>query len=222
VLGFLLNYFNERKINLRKILTIVNLLIEELKKEFFSKILPRMSSIKDETSRFLYFLAWLNTRLEERSLGRIIIVGGFAVEVYTGATYRTLDVDIIVEGENSATVVREFLKEICEEEGRVLIPKLKPLATKGVDIVGRSFIEAKEPNVLKISSFKVYLESVEELVVKYLCAWKYWMSDEDRSKAFILVKVYWNKLDIEYLYKRARDEDVLDKLEECLKALGIR
>ncbi|RLE79237.1 MAG: hypothetical protein DRJ52_08840 [Thermoprotei archaeon] len=201
----------------------MNLFVKELTEEFYSKVLPKLSALVDETTRFLYFLAWLNTRLEEEGLGRIIIVGGFAVEVYSGAAYRTLDVDIVVEGEKSISIVREFLEKICgEDRGRVLVPKLRVLAAKGIDIVGRRFIEPKEPTVLKINSLKIYLESVEELIVKYLCAWKYWKADEDRSKVFILIKVYWSKLDKEYLYKRAREEDVLEKLEECFKALGLR
>jgi hypothetical protein len=51
---------------------------------------------KNETERFLCFLSWLNEKLERKGLGRIIVVGGFAAEIYSGRAYRTGDVDIIV------------------------------------------------------------------------------------------------------------------------------
>jgi hypothetical protein len=48
-------------------------------------LLSRIGELKgSETDRFLKFLAILNTLVEERHLGRIIIVGGFAAEIYSG------------------------------------------------------------------------------------------------------------------------------------------
>jgi len=56
------------------------------------ELLSRISELKgSETDRFLKFLAILNTLLEDKGLGRIIIVGGFAVELYSGRSYRTGD-----------------------------------------------------------------------------------------------------------------------------------
>jgi len=40
----------------------------------------------------------LNEELMKRGLGRVIIVGVFAAEIYSARAYRTGDVDIIVEG----------------------------------------------------------------------------------------------------------------------------
>lgn len=34
----------------------------------------------------------INTFMEERGNGRVIIVGGYAVELYTGGGYRALDI----------------------------------------------------------------------------------------------------------------------------------
>jgi Hypothetical protein SSO1635 len=65
---------------------------------FEERILPRLLNIADESKRHLLFAGWLNTFLEERGMGRIIITGGFAVEVYTGRVYRTMDVDVMVKG----------------------------------------------------------------------------------------------------------------------------
>ena len=59
------------------------------------ELLSRVNELKgSETDRFLKFLAMLNTLLEEKGLGRVIIVGGFAAEIYSGRSYRTGDVDM--------------------------------------------------------------------------------------------------------------------------------
>ncbi len=34
-------------------------------------------------------------------IGRIVVTSGFAVEIYTGRVYRTMDIDVIVEGEKA-------------------------------------------------------------------------------------------------------------------------
>lgn len=46
----------------------------------------------------LELVAEANAFLEECGLGRVIVVGGYAVELYSGGAYRTGDVDVIVEG----------------------------------------------------------------------------------------------------------------------------
>ncbi len=68
--------------------------VEELVEEA-RQLISRLSGI-DDTEATLRFLAWLNT-VALRYGGRVVITGGFAVEVYSGRAYRTLDVDIVVE-----------------------------------------------------------------------------------------------------------------------------
>jgi len=70
--------------------------VEELLEEFNASVLRELESEADEARRYLKLFAWLNTRLEERGIGRIIITGDFAVEIYTGRAYRTMDVDVLV------------------------------------------------------------------------------------------------------------------------------
>jgi len=60
--------------------------VEELLREFHSSILGELKSEVDEARRYLRLLAWLNTYLEGRGIGRVVITGGFAVEVYTART----------------------------------------------------------------------------------------------------------------------------------------
>ena len=50
----------------------------------------------------LELVAEANAFLEECGLGRAIVVGGYAVELYSGGAYRTGDVDVVVRGRGLA------------------------------------------------------------------------------------------------------------------------
>ena len=195
--------------------------VDELVRDFEERILPYLKRVVDETERFLYFIAWLNTIIEKMRLGRIIIVGGFAVEVLTGSTYRTYDIDIIVEGKKAKVFIEEFLMKISKpRKGRIFLPKFYALASKGIDIVGILYDKVKEPIKVKVEEVYVYIEACEELILTYLSGWKFWESLEDRDKVYALIKVYWNKIDREYVIKKSKEYNLYDLLIKVLRDLG--
>jgi hypothetical protein len=185
---------------------------------FEDKILPRLVSISEETKRYLLFTGWLNSFLEERGLGRIIVTGGFAVEVYTGRVYRTMDVDIIVEG--SSRVVEEFMEKFSERIGRGYLPLYDVLSLKSIDIVSTAYTRRRSPVRMIVEEFYVYLDPVEDLVAVYLEGWKYWGSTEDRDKALWLLYVWSSRIDWSYLEDICREKGVLDKLMELKQLLS--
>lgn len=192
----------------------VESIVKRLYEEFVGNILGRLGSIADETKRYLVFLSWLNSRLEEEGLGRIIVTGGFAVEVYTGRTHRTLDVDIIVEDEDASRIVEDFLRLFSEKVGRGYLPYYEALTVKSIDIVSTKYSRIIQPTILDVDGRRIYLDPPEELIVTYLAGWKFWDSSEDRDKALWLYIVWSNKLDKKILGKLADLRDVYDKLVE--------
>ncbi|WP_438839348.1 hypothetical protein [Ignisphaera cupida] len=198
------------------VLSIVN----ELYKAFINDVLPKLEKIADEGKRYLYFLAWLNSELEKRCLGKIIVTGGFAVEVYTGRIYRTMDVDIIVENAKAKNIIDEFLNMFSEKIGRGHLPKYEILQLKSIDIVSTVYNKPVIPTKIIVNSFTLYLEPVEELIVTYLAGWKFWGATEDRDKAIWLYMVWKDKLNMHYLESRALKENVYDYLQE-LKKIAI-
>ncbi|PVU69877.1 hypothetical protein DDW09_03325 [Sulfolobus sp. SCGC AB-777_L09] len=177
------------------------------------ELLSRLDELKgSETDRFLKFLAMLNTFLERRGLGRVIIVGGFAVEIYTGRSYRTGDVDIIVE--KGKEIVRDILERISDFGLRIYLPKIREISEKGIDIVGESYNRKKQPLKILIDSYHVYIIPPEEVVLTYLEAWKFWNSTEDRNKAVLVYCAQRNKLDFDYLKAEADRRNVKDYLEK--------
>ncbi len=193
---------------------------ELMYREFIKCILPKLKAEADETKRYLLFIAWLNKKLEGNGLGRIIITGGFAVEVYTGRTYRTMDVDIIVEGLQAADVVREFLTKFSERIGRGYLMNYESLDVKSIDIVSYVYTRKVKPVKLIVNNDHVYLEPPEELIITYLLGWKNWGSTEDRDKALWVYIVWKDKLDEDYLVRRVIEEGVNEKFKE-LKELAL-
>lgn len=192
-------------------------LVEELYKKLRAKLLPVLEQLGDETRRYLYMLSWLNYELERRGLGRIIVTGGFAVEVYTGRAYRTMDVDIIVE--KASSILEKFFALFSERIARGYLPREEVLAAKSIDIVSTAYTRRKPPVKLLVDSYHVYIEPPEDLIVVYLAGWKYWRSTEDRDKALWLLGVLREKLDYSYLEERSREESVEDKLRELIEIL---
>jgi hypothetical protein len=192
-------------------------IVDEALKIFEKKILLELNSITDETKRYLYFIAWINRFVEDRGLGKIIITGGFAVELYTARIYRTMDVDIIVDG--CKDVVEEFLKRFSERIGRGYMPTYEIISLKSIDIVSTVYSRVKPPTKVLVNELYVYVDPVEDLIATYLAGWKYWNSTEDRDKALWLLAVWEEKIDWSYLNSICREQNVLDKLIELLEIL---
>lgn len=182
--------------------------------ELFRWLLSKIDELEgSETDRFLKFFAILNTFLEEKGVGKIIIVGGFAAEIYSGRSYRTGDVDIIVEGDKD--LVSHVLERISEKGLRILLPKIKEISEKGIDIVGTVYDKKKKPWKINVNSYHVYIIPPEELILIYLEAWKYWNSLEDRNKAVLVYCAMKEKIDEKYLEEEAKRKSLTDYLQKA-------
>jgi len=181
-------------------------------------VLPVLRREYNETRRYIKLMAWLNTEFERRELGRIIITGGFAVEVYSGRIYRTMDVDIIVEGK-ACDILEALLKRIGERIGRGYLLKYEELELKSIDIVSKVYNRRLAPVKLQVDELYVYLDPPEALITTYLAGWKFWDATEDRDKAIWLLAATKPILKIDVLNKLAKESDVADKLNELFSML---
>jgi len=188
--------------------------VEELLRDFNNRVLHLIESERDEARRYLKLLAWLNTWLEKNGFGRIVVTGGFAVEVYTGRAYRTMDVNIIVEGVEATKIVEKFLERIAERFGRGYLPYLEAISKKSIDIVSTMYDREMKPVKLVVNSDYIYLEPPEELLIRYLTAWKFWGSTEDRDKALWLYYIWRDRMNLDYIARKAKIENIYDKLLE--------
>ncbi len=196
--------------------------INRLRKEL-PNVLDRIRSFSDESRRYAYFIAWLGSTVEEVGLGRVVITGGFAVELLTGRVYRTMDVDLICEGK-SAEVIEEFLKGFSERIGRGYLPKIKELSLKSIDIVSTVYTRELPPIKVYINNYILYIDPPEHLIVTYLAGWKYWGATEDRDKALWLLvatKPIINEGVLKELVRKEGVEELLKELLSKVKELGL-
>jgi len=194
-------------------------MVTNLEKELAENI-RKVLAKKDFT--VLELLAEINTFLEERKLGRLIIVGGYAVEIYSGSAYRTGDIDLVVEG--GVEVLRNALGIIEKWNGRVWFTQGLKYA---LDIVSTLYSKPKKPIKIRVNDKSVYIEPPEETIISCLNACVYWQSDIDCEKVAMVLAAQWNRLDWKYLEKRAREEGVLEKfykirqvVEKVIKTLS--
>ena len=133
-----------------------------------------------------------------------VLVGGSAVEFYTRGTCKSIDIDVLGD--------RDSLEKVLEKMG---FSKTGPhgFYTKeiGIEIVGDS-TEGRRVNEILHEGKLIRILSIEDLIVERLNACKHWKSQYDCEQAQVLVGVYVDKLDREYLKKRMKEEDLEPEL----------
>jgi excisionase family DNA binding protein len=163
-------------------------------------------SVKLKTELKLEFLAKLNSELEKQNL-KIILVGGQAVEFYTGGGYTTGDIDVICS--NPDSLGKMLIKMGFSKEGRFWINNEQDL-----------FIECPSDHFngktikVNMQSGPLYISSPEDMIVDRLCAAKFWKSDDDLRWAKEILIIQEDLIDESYLIKRAKAEQVHDFLEK--------
>jgi len=174
-------------------------------------------------------LAALNRFLESHGLGRIVVVGGYAVELLTGGATRTLDVDIAVEGFCAARALEEALKRLRERLPTSTRGPVLPLqgAEKALDLVRVGYRSRFPPLRVDVEGYGwFHLEAPEELVLRYLRERAYWGTEESRRRLILLLAALGPEMRLEELRQAAAEEDprlaqLLEELVELLRRRGL-
>lgn len=163
-------------------------------------------------------MAALNSELKKRDVSaKPIVVGGSAVLVYSLGGHLTQDIDVIIS-DNHRQLVREVLSQFGFENisgQRHWYHKEMDLALEMPgDILAGSM---DKTTTIEVENGEVYLIGIEDILIDRLCAAKHWKYNRDEAQAISLLSIYMNKIDWDYLKKRAKEELVQDKLEEVKK-----
>lgn len=156
--------------------------------------------------RRILFVGILNKYLKPST--RAVLVGGALVEFYTRGAYVTGDVDLI--GEKDA--VRRLLAPAgFQEEGRYFFRDDLGIVAE----VPSSTRRASETVVeSEFEGYRVPMVSVEDAIVDRLLAAKYWRSPTDWEQSILLFRAQRNAIDADVLRKKARVNEVEDKVDE--------
>lgn len=160
----------------------------------------------------VFFLAWLNGKLKAAGSRALpVLVGGSAVQLYTGGNYASIGIDIYLDDILPAV-------GILGEHGFVRTGR--HYFSEEYDLLAE-FVSGRIPEKVSEIEYErhiILVSSPEEMIIDRLNAAKWRKIPKDLEWARVMLSLS-NKieLDMAYLHKRAREEDIEDFLEQAFK-----
>jgi len=162
---------------------------------------------------------WFQGLYETEGQEAPVLVGGGAVELYTGGAYTTEDLDFVgsVPGPG---VERELREAGFERHGRHWIHEEAEIF---LELPASALDEGSRVDEVEVEGHRLKVLAPEAVLVDRLAAWVHWRSSLDGVAAFLLYRELGPGLDQEALHSLAvRDEvlEGLDRLERFVEKLG--
>lgn len=154
------------------------------------------------------------TKLLENDRIKPIIVGGFAVEIYTRSEYSTVDIDLVLTRRDLADAVLKKLG--FQREGRHWYHEQLMVA---VEIPNDVLEDADVDKVVELSlgeGKRVYVIGIEDIILDRLRACVHWQSSSDCEWGRRLFLLHFSRLDMDYMKKTAKTDLTLDRLNEWI------
>ena len=169
----------------------------------------------DGPARVAAVAAWLQS-LYEPSDTVPVLVGGGAVELYTGGAYRTGDLDFV--GAVPDHVSRRFLDSGFRRQGRHWIHEEHQLF---IEFPAAALDVGDARASIEFGALSVIVIGLEEILIDRLAAWQFWHSEIDARNAWLLWRASGAQLDIERARLLATRKEVTRSLE-VLERFGAR
>ena len=180
-----------------------------------SEVIKKIQEIKDPVEKLLQFMALLNEELKKKDiLAKPIVVGGSAVLVYSLGGHLTQDIDVIISDRH-----RQLVKDVLADFGFENISGHRHWYHKELDLAiempGDILAGSMDKiTTVEVGNSEVYFIGIEDILIDRMCAAKHWKYDRDEAQAISILSIYKDNIDWTYLEKRAKEELVLDKLQE--------
>jgi len=161
--------------------------------------------------------AWIQSLFPTRPP---VLVGGAAVELYTGGAYTTGDYDFV--GDVPESVGKALEEAGFKREGRHWIHAGAELF---VEFPGSAIQPHEKTAMLDLGGFSVLTLSPEDMIIDRLAAWQFWNSTTDGASAFLIWRAQEKSLDLERLDRLAKRHGVekgLARLQEFVREVGPR
>lgn len=171
-------------------------------------LIAQLTKEANELKRKMLLVGYLSDQLSKKG-AFVFLVGGQAVETYTAGQFTTGDIDITTTDQKAT---EKLLTQVgFKKEGMIWLNERLAMA---VHIVGSYPARTEKVRTVRIGPYMVRIVGVEELILDRLKAAKYWKSGRDAEQALVLFNGFRNRIDIDYLRKRAKEEGVDDILAE--------
>lgn len=154
--------------------------------------------------------SWLQS-LYPPGVRRPILVGGAAVELYTGGAYTTGDLDFV--GSVPPEVAAVLAASGFARAGRHWIHEA---AQVFLEFPGADLEPAAEPVNLVFGDKAVILIPLEGLIADRLAAWKFWRSGVDAVNALLLLRSA-PPADLKLAQRLSRSLEVDDELDRLVR-----
>ncbi|HET9334243.1 MAG TPA: hypothetical protein VFQ21_11760 [Gemmatimonadota bacterium] len=145
-----------------------------------------------------------------------VLVGGGAVELYTGGAYRTGDLDFV--GRIPSEVSRKLAAAGFRKRGRHWLHEEAQIF---IELPAAEFDRDVRIDAIRIHEWTVVLLSPEDLLVDRLAAWKFWRVPVEGINAYLLYRARGHTMDERRLEEAAGIEEVTNELES-LRRFGNR
>ncbi len=170
---------------------------------------------KDQLKRKLLFLGFFSEKLKEKGVNAVI-VGGEAIDIWTGGTFASADIDLLVQ---SKKITEKLLNKFGFEKQANTLWLNMDLATV-IHVIESSFSgDTSKLKKMKIGKYEIQIASPEYLIKDRLCSYKFWKENpqSDMEKTVALLRIFSDSIDNSYLDELAKENDIEDVLAEARK-----
>ena len=181
-------------------------------------VIEQILALADGPPKTAALAAWVQGLFPVGSMP--VLVGGAAVELYTGGAYVTGDLDFV--GHVPATVAAKLAAAGFTRSGRHWLHEPGQLF---IEFPSEALGPGEESVRLRIGDVQVVTISLEDAVADRLGAWQHWRSMVDGVNAWLLFRAQRRRLDRARLRERAAAvdaEDALRALSALERRLGTR
>lgn len=141
---------------------------------------------------------------------RPVLVGGAAVELYSGGAYRTGDLDFV--GSLGKDAARRLEEVGFQKQGRHWVHEEQRIF---LEFPGTALEKGDDAALIQVGEHSVLVIGLEELIVNRLDAWQLWRSEVDGVNAFRLARSSGSGID----WSRLRELAELREVSQALDAL---
>ncbi len=175
-------------------------------------LIPQLKREYNPQRMKLLLLGYITDRLEKVSQS-VFLVGGQAVETYTGGQFLTGDIDITT---TDAKATEKILTSLgFKQIGIIWLSKGLGVAIQIVGLLPKGSLE--RTLTIQAGPYSVKVIGVEDLIVDRLAHAKSWKSSGDLEKAKVLYANFKKQIDQNYLKETSKKRGVDDFLAQATR-----
>jgi hypothetical protein len=171
---------------------------------------------KDKFEKMMLTAAIITEQLEHHGI-KPIIVGGLSVEIYTMNGYTTYDIDLVLNGYETASQVLEQL-----DFRKIGKDWVHPVLGVSLEIPGHTLTgDYGKVTEVPVGDRRVYVIGIEDIILDRLRSAVHWQSGVDREWGYRMLLMYYEEIDINYIRSQLQGMKEEQEWEQWLSEAAI-